>query len=610
MAANRDIAPAPGPWHPVPAPRLLVPWPRWDEVFLDNLADLLLGSGPPARISARPAEFWPDVFVAAGLPWRNLLRSALYHLFFVVALWGFSVTWLQRPQVATRSPFENSKLTYYSVSEYLPEINTGETEPPRERHGQPAYAKQKILSLPPAHDNSRQTLITPSNIKLPREAPLPNLVAWTPIPTPIPEAALNHARLTAPPVPAVSPVAPPPDPMQASERLHALPAPEVVEPAANPDSVRARVRLPHVPGPAVVGPPPSVETATGKVNVPELPTPAVVGPPVGGNAVRNIGAMSIAHADIAVTAPRLPVAEQRPAVIIHPGTGRHGSGGNAGAGAAPPPSVVAGAGNGQQDIGQLIALSVNPAPVRGPIMVPAGTRHGEFAAGPEGMPGAPGTPDIHGGTGNGDGNGHGATVGPPGISVAPGPSPVPPGVVVAGNPAAAPEPAAPAKTSPPLLASIRPIPVADLARATHPGSPIPAPEPLDAKIFGTRKYYSMILNMPNMTSAGGSWIIRFAELHQTNGDLVAPVATLKVDPAYPPELIRHGLEGTVTVYAVIRRDGSVGQVRVLRGFDSTLDENACIAVSRWHFRPATKNGQAVDLEAVFHVPFIAHRPAF
>jgi TonB family protein len=608
MPTLRNAVPAAAHPRPGQGPRLLVEWSRWDQVFLDNLADLLLGSGPQARITAAPAEFWPDVFVRGGLPWRRLLQSALYHVFFVVAVWGFSVTWLQRPQVPRRSPFENSKLTYYSVSEYLPEINGGETQPPKERRGQPAYAKQKILSLPPAPDNRRQTIITPSKIRLPQEAPLPNLVAWTPIPAPVPEAAMNHARLIAP-APAIMPVAPAPDPRQASERLRALPTPDVVQPPADPNAARARINLPQVPGPEVVGPPPSLEGANARAKAPALPMPAVVGPPVGRDATRNLGAMNIAHAEIDVAAPRLPVSEQRPAIMLRPGTGAHGSGGSGGAQAAtaPPPSIVVGTGTGRQDIGQLIALSVEPAPVSGPIEVPAGSRHGEFATGPEGKPGAPGTPDIRGTDGNGGGN-HGATPGPPGIMVAPGPTPVPPGPVVAGKPALEPAPAA--KVAPPLLASIRPTPVTELARATRPGATIPAPEAVDAKVFGAKKYYSMIANMPNLTSAGGSWIIRFAELHETRGELTAPVATLTVDPAYPPELIRDGLGGTVTVYAVIRRDGSVGQARVLQGFDQTLNENARIAVLRWHFRPAMKNGEAVDLEAVFHVPFVARRPAY
>jgi TonB family protein len=87
------------------------------------------------------------------------------------------------------------------------------------------------------------------------------------------------------------------------------------------------------------------------------------------------------------------------------------------------------------------------------------------------------------------------------------------------------------------------------------------------------------------------------------GELTAPVATIKVDPAYPAELIRKGIEGKVILYAVIRKDGTVGEVRVLRGLQGSLDENARIALLRWKFRPGTKNGQAIDLEAVVQIPY-------
>ena len=128
---------------------------------------------------------------------------------------------------------------------------------------------------------------------------------------------------------------------------------------------------------------------------------------------------------------------------------------------------------------------------------------------------------------------------------------------------------------------------------------------VDRWIFGDKKFYAMTLNMPNLNSAGGSWVIRFAELNpnEAKGDLTAPEATRKVDPAYPLEMMRRNVHGTVTLYAVIRNDGSVSDVRVLRGVDDQLDQYARTALSHWHFRPATKNGAPVDLEAVVMIPF-------
>ncbi len=81
------------------------------------------------------------------------------------------------------------------------------------------------------------------------------------------------------------------------------------------------------------------------------------------------------------------------------------------------------------------------------------------------------------------------------------------------------------------------------------------------------------------------------------------MATTKVDPAYPPEVLRDHVEGTVTLYAVIRADGTVDDIKVLDSLDSRLDATAVRALARWHFRPGTKNGEPVALEAVVQIPF-------
>jgi protein TonB len=86
-------------------------------------------------------------------------------------------------------------------------------------------------------------------------------------------------------------------------------------------------------------------------------------------------------------------------------------------------------------------------------------------------------------------------------------------------------------------------------------------------------------------------------------ELSAPAATRKVDPAYPLELMRQNVGGTVILYAVIRADGAVEKVRVLRSVDERLDQFASEAIAKWQFDPATKNGSPVDVEATFWIPF-------
>jgi TonB family protein len=86
------------------------------------------------------------------------------------------------------------------------------------------------------------------------------------------------------------------------------------------------------------------------------------------------------------------------------------------------------------------------------------------------------------------------------------------------------------------------------------------------------------------------------------------VPTKAVDPGYPVQLMRENVEGTITLYAIIQSDGSVGEIRVMQGVDDRLDRYATLALSHWHFRPAIKDGAAVPLEAIVLVPFRAsHR---
>jgi TonB family protein len=133
---------------------------------------------------------------------------------------------------------------------------------------------------------------------------------------------------------------------------------------------------------------------------------------------------------------------------------------------------------------------------------------------------------------------------------------------------------------------------------------------IERQVFGSKKYYSLVLNMPNLTSASGSWIVRFAELKQSDNKIaiVAPVAVSKVDPAYPADALRDNVEGTVTLYAVIHIDGTVSGIKVLNSVDPRLDEAAVKALSRWQFRPGMKAGDPVELEAVVMIPFRKHHP--
>jgi TonB family protein len=258
--------------------------------------------------------------------------------------------------------------------------------------------------------------------------------------------------------------------------------------------------------------------------------------------------------------------------------------------------------------GQIIALSVRPADIHGPISVPAGNRNGEFAASPNGKPGASGQPESSAdakSAGNGAGNGSHENTGPTGVYVAP----PPPGASTAPVAGSKPQPA-PEKVGSTEMAKLQ-FPkmhatVAELAKTTKPSPTAPEDRsPMADKVFAGKRYYALTLNMPNLNSATGSWVVRFAELNEKRDGIpvVAPAAINKLDPVYPQELAHDRVEGTVTLYAVIHRDGSVSGIQVLHSVDKLLDNSAARALAGWRFLPGMKNGNAVDLEAIVDIPF-------
>lgn len=77
----------------------------------------------------------------------------------------------------------------------------------------------------------------------------------------------------------------------------------------------------------------------------------------------------------------------------------------------------------------------------------------------------------------------------------------------------------------------------------------------------------------------------------------------EVKAAYTDSARRAALEGDVVLEVVVLRDGSVGQVRLLRQLGGGLDETAANAVRRWRFEPATRGGSAVDVIVEIAVEF-------
>jgi len=273
--------------------------------------------------------------------------------------------------------------------------------------------------------------------------------------------------------------------------------------------------------------------------------------------------------------------------------------------AGPAPDVgatqIAGA-NGNSST--LIALSAAPAPPA-PVTPPQGNLAARVSISPEGK-----KPAVPGGTNSAAGSaaagaGNNAGNGPIDISIRGGNPPA--------NKGTSGLSATPKINAPPPHALItKPEPHDEPVRTGPPNFTALPPGAKPEQIFESKKIYKMQIEMPNLNSSTGSWILNFTELRTDpnaprvpSTDLNGPSPIRKVDPKYPPTLINEHVEGEVVLYAVIRRDGSVDSIQLVRGVDDELDKNAMNALSQWKFRPATRQGEPVELEAIVHIPFHA-----
>ena len=266
---------------------------------------------------------------------------------------------------------------------------------------------------------------------------------------------------------------------------------------------------------------------------------------------------------------------------------------------------------------RIIALSATPGPPTPSAEVPEGNLAARISVSPEGKkPGAVASPTNHStGPGAGgsagstatDGSGVGANSGslPAAVTIAGGTRPSGRGGIAPSGsrlntlnlqPPNSNEPHVNSRRGPPNVSALDPS------------------LPPEAVLSGS-EVYTMHVNLPNLTSVSGSWILSFSELDEGDGSqfrpkerLAGPVPIRKADPKYPPDLIKAHVQGEVVLYAIIRRDGSVDSIQVVRGLDPQLDQNAVQALGEWKFRPATRAGRPVDVETVVHIPFLYQDP--
>lgn len=523
---------------------------RWWHEFFTSLRDSF--SGPRAtKDSPDSTEGLRVDWIEGKAPGRAFLASCLWHVIFIwvllLPIWSF----LHTPP-PTLAPVQID-VTYYEPPEDLPQITLpaaiAKSAPPAAKPAQDS--KPAVAATADAFSPKQTILSIPVHVTHPRQTLIQ------------PDAPPEPPKV-APPLPNI---------VQWTE---SAPKPQLSLSAAN-SAPRMRQRDARTL---------DAPDVTEKNTVPVIPA-----------------AISNPQLQVPVSAASAPTERQR----MHETN------------AAP---EVGGASS-ESNLHPLIALSATPAPPAPEVSVPQGNLAARISISPEGgkggaAGGAPGSSaSAASGAATGAGNHGGATAAGSAAAIA------------GGN-------AASAGTSGSLPAAIS---ISGGERSSAPGAVRPrklnlnptAPFEPDAsprrgpmtnvagldpeKILSGKEVYTLNVNLPNLTSASGSWILNFAQLDEDDrpgfrpkGQLSGPVPIEKVDPKYPPDMINEHVRGEVILYAIIRKNGTVDSIQVVHGIEPQLDHNAIEALAQWKFRPATREGAPVDLEAVVHIPFTYKNP--
>ncbi len=546
----------------------------------------------PLRLG--PGAPWPKVrrFVPA------FLTSTLLHSSIVFFLWSIPfaalLAWLtgRPPQKPPSRPHEVVvEIQHLNLADYLPVIRPpgygkapghGTIPGARPRLGGTRFDPRiTIISNPHRPDNLRLTLRTenaPPALKLPKDLKIPDFISGGPAPIPAAPKSPAPARENVETVSHEKPnVAPPPQPVIPNVSL-----PKVAAPPP-PPPVQLAMRLPSISAPQLEVPPP--------------PPPVKSSPP-----------------PPPMAAPAPP--QSAPQADSHPAAAPAATPPNKSEAAAPSDKQQSGGGP------KIMALSVDPVPLKDLSQIPAGQHEGAFSVGPAGTsPGSPGgvpegSPDAGEGgpiAGGDKSVAVGEGKGIPGGGGHDGSASATPSVSVSGQ----------GGSSGTSAGTLAPLKAEDLVYAVKPDTPkTHAPSMVVSgssygggglRIYGvlhSDRVYTVYFSMP-----GKSWVLEFCA-RESARPVDSATRSMQINiqpPLMPPAAINqfdfHRLKGqpdaanaTFVLHGILRADGSVSDLVVLQGLDPVSNAAACAAFSRWTFKPAVRGGAPVELEILVGIP--------
>jgi len=599
----------------------------------------------PRTSSSRPRMGSPAYSASKGSVWRSIvsglsIRSqvpnaaewrtgsrplcwyyslALHSGLIAIAFLGPADDTREHATVPERTIVELEKshnLTYYDFRKRLPEVSANRptssipTPSPNSRK-----SRQRVVVAPRTKDGKQFVYLPNPKVKLRRDLKAPNLIAIAP-PTrvrtppkrkpktfqapelvrrpPLPVVPLPNAPAIAgvtreapgaisalinkpvagpPPRPFVTPK---PDPLTPSPAVAALPnAPRIAGVAGRKQTSEISALL----NKPVSGPPPR-EFVMPKPNF-VAPRPAVAELPSAPAIEGTTAARQSAEISSLLNKPPSGPPPRPFTPPPSPTFSGNGGGGGNGATALPPAPALPEAGS--VETAALAIIGLNPVNV--PQMpVPEGSRPARIVAGTP-VPGAT-RPELGGRS----------PIKAPDVSVEGSPATSPATVIriPLGGPQAEPSAGLARVQMPEVLPTTPHVSVPQWPS----GRSLPAAV---ERHFQNRVVYMSVIP----TLSGEDWVVWFGETTATSLDarpLVRPPTLVRSAGLPPVPSYRDHGTGNIRVVGMLHKDGRLDAIRELAG--PSLNQELAGALHEWQFSPATRNGIAIDADAVIEIPVV------
>jgi hypothetical protein len=131
-------------------------------------------------------------------------------------------------------------------------------------------------------------------------------------------------------------------------------------------------------------------------------------------------------------------------------------------------------------------------------------------------------------------------------------------------------------------------------------------------VLHAEKIYTIYLPMP-----GKNWILQYcAHDNPPNPAPASRVVQIRLQPLLaPPKVVdqfdfhrppmtQGPPDAMIILHGLIRADGAVGNLEVLRGLEPAINAAALAAFARWKFAPALRAGSPLDVEILVGVPAV------